>query len=68
AITCTREFWLRQRAGIFILTIICASAAESIAIIPEQRFSIAWMIFFWLVAMAYFSFFISEIFTGRPNK
>jgi hypothetical protein len=68
AISCTREFWLRQRAGIFILTIICASAAESIAIIPEQRFSIAWMIFFWLVATAYVSFFISHIFTGRPNK
>jgi hypothetical protein len=68
AIAHTRAFWLKQPAGILILAIICASAAESIAIIPEQRFSIAWIIFFWLVATAYFSFFISDIFDGSPNK
>lgn len=40
-----RRFWLQQRAGISILAIFVVALAESVAIIPEQRFAIGWMIF-----------------------
>lgn len=53
AIVRQRAFWFRQGAGLCILAIALASAAESVAIIPEQRFGIGWMIFFWLVATTF---------------
>lgn len=55
AIVRGRAFWLKQGAGICILSIILSSAAESMVIIPEQRFAIGWMIFFWLVTATFFS-------------
>ena len=58
AIIKSKEFWLQQRTGICILIIMIASAAESVAIIPEQRFAIGWMIFFWLLATVYVSNFV----------
>jgi hypothetical protein len=53
AIIRQRTFWLQQGAGVCILSIVFASAAESIAIIPEQRFGIGWMVFFWLLAASF---------------
>jgi hypothetical protein len=55
AIIRCRLFWLQQRAGLAILTIMFASAAQGLAIIPEQRFAIGMMIFFWLIAATYIS-------------
>ncbi|HSC76796.1 MAG TPA: hypothetical protein VLB90_11235 [Pseudomonadales bacterium] len=53
AIIRARTFWFQRRAGICILVIIFAAAAESLAIIPEQRFATGWMIFFWLIATTF---------------
>jgi hypothetical protein len=45
-----KQFWLKSRAGISLLAILFVAAAECVAIIPEQRFAIGLMIFFWLMA------------------
>jgi len=47
-----RQFWLQERAGIAVLALFFVALAESVAIIPEQRFAIGWMIFFWLITCA----------------
>lgn len=48
-----RVFWLHRKEGLAILTIFILAAAECVAIIPEQRFGIGLMIFFWLVATTF---------------
>jgi hypothetical protein len=48
-----RNFWLESRTGISILAVFSVAAVESVAIIPEQRFGIGLMIFFWLIATAF---------------
>jgi hypothetical protein len=48
-----RNFWLRERTGLLVLTIIFGSMAQSLVIIPEQRFAIGWLVFLWLMAGSY---------------
>lgn len=48
-----RAFWLQHRTGVSILVIFLVAAAECVAIIPEQRFAIGLMIFFWLIATTF---------------
>lgn len=48
-----RIFWLQRKEGLAILTVFLVAAAECVAIIPEQRFGIGLMIFFWLVAATF---------------
>lgn len=50
---CYRHFWLESRAGVSIITLFLVAAIESVAIIPEQRFGIGLMIFFWLIAATF---------------
>lgn len=44
-----RSFWFGNRVGASILGALLVVVAESIAIIPEQRFVISLMIFLWLI-------------------
>lgn len=53
AIVYNRKFWLRQRSGLSIVIFYLAALAECLAIIPEQRFSIAIMVFMWLIAVLF---------------
>lgn len=50
-IFCGREFWFYTRTGLGVTTLFLVAGAESIAIIPEQRFVIALMVFFWIIAL-----------------
>ncbi len=68
-----RQFWLQHRAGISVLAIFLVAMAEGVAIIPEQRFAIGWMIFFWLITSAFlsnwlFSFFMKNKLTHSKNQ
>jgi hypothetical protein len=47
-----RGFWLESRTGVAVISLFLVAAVESVAIIPEQRFAIGLMIFFWLVSTA----------------
>lgn len=46
-----RLFWFGNRVGVSISGALLVVAAECIAIIPEQRFAITLMVFFWLIAI-----------------
>lgn len=48
-----RKFWLQNRIGVSVLAVFFMAAAECVAIIPEQRFAIGLMIFFWLTATTF---------------
>lgn len=61
-----RSFWLQHRTGLSISVIFLASLAEGVVIIPEQRFAIGWMIFFWLLATAYVSSFLPGFIAAKP--
>ena len=56
-----RSFWLSGKSGASVLVIFLAAAAEGVAIIPEQRFAIGFMIFFWLIATTFIFMQIKKI-------
>lgn len=47
-----RAFWFRTKVGIAVLAFFAVVLAESVAIIPEQRFATGWMIVLWLSTSA----------------
>lgn len=68
AFTHYRVFWFGTRMGISIITIFLVAAAECTAIIPEQRFSIGLMIFFWLIASTFFLIRIRLFFKNHTSR
>ncbi|HSC76093.1 MAG TPA: hypothetical protein VLB90_07655 [Pseudomonadales bacterium] len=48
-----RKFWLQSRTGIAVLSMFLVAAVECVAIIPEQRFTVGLMIFFWIIAATF---------------
>jgi hypothetical protein len=65
-------FWLHTKTGISIIAVFIVTAVECIAIIPEQRFSIGAMIFFWLISLTFVSveikIFIDKFITAQNIK
>lgn len=47
-----RAFWLQTGTGLGIVVLFLVMGVESISIIPEQRFAIAWMVFLWVIALS----------------
>jgi hypothetical protein len=47
----SRKFWFSHPSSIAALAVMFSSLAQSLAIIPEQRFAIGFMIFFWIIAV-----------------
>ena len=61
-----RHFWLKSRAGVSMCSIFLVATIESLAIIPEQRFAVGWMIFFWLIATTFILAFLNKLFKRSP--
>ncbi len=63
-----RDFWLKTKAGIAILALFSVVFAESVAIIPEQRFATGWMIALWLTAITTVFAFLSKKLSAQKKE